>query len=351
MTPALFDVTADVPTATPDRPIASSASAPGATTRSASSRAVHAVRREHPAPATGTVQLIGVPMDLGASRRGVDMGPSAMRLANLSALMERLGLHVDDIGNVAVPDRASLGNEPGARLAAIADVCRELAQRTAAAVRAGVRPLVIGGDHSLAAGSVAGTATALAERGQRVGLIWLDAHADLNTPESSLSGNVHGMPVAHLLGLGDARLSRLAGVYPAVLPEHLVYVGLRDVDDAEKAVINARGLHAFTMRDIDERGLRSVMDEAVAIATRGTGGVHVSCDADWVDPREAPGVGTPVRGGATLREAHLAMEIIHDSGALVAMDLVEINPILDRENHTAELAAELIASAFGRRIL
>ena len=154
-----------------------------------------------------------------------------------------------------------------------------------------------------------------------------------------------------LLGMGDPRMTRLASVFPAVQPEHLVYIGLRDLDDAEKASIRANGLHAFTMRDIDERGLRHVMEEALSIVTRGTGGVHVSCDADWVDPREAPGVGTPVSGGATLREAHLAMEIIHDSGAMVAMDLVEINPILDRQNHTAELSAELIASAFGRRIL
>ena len=300
---------------------------------------------------TRTVQLIGVPMDLGASRRGVDMGPSAMRLANLGELLSRLGYTVEDFGNVHVPDRASLPAVPGARLSAITDVCAELARLTSTAVREGVRPLVVGGDHSLAAGSVAGTATALAERGQRVGLIWLDAHADLNTPETSHSGNVHGMPVAHLLGLGDARLSHLSTVFPAVRAEHLVYVGLRDLDDAEKALIISRGLHAFTMRDIDERGLRAVMNDAVAIASRGTGGIHLSCDADWVDPREAPGVGTPVRGGATLREAHLAMEIIHDSGALLAMDLVEINPILDRQNHTAELAAELIASAFGRRIL
>jgi arginase len=301
--------------------------------------------------ATGTVQLIGVPMDLGASRRGVDMGPSAMRLSTLTPLLERLGLSVEDAGNIAVPDRTAIAGTVDARLEAIRVVCAELARHTAAAIRDGMRPIVIGGDHSLAAGSVAGTATALAERGERVGLIWLDAHADLNTPDSSLTGNVHGMPVAHLLGLGDPGMSRLASVYPAVLPEHLVYVGLRDLDDAEKSAIRSHGLHAFTMRDIDERGLRHVMEEAVAIATRGTGGVHVSCDADWVDPREAPGVGTPVSGGATLREAHLAMEIIHDSGAMVAMDLVEINPILDRQNHTAELAAELIASAFGRRIL
>ena len=299
----------------------------------------------------GTVRVIGVPMDLGASRRGVDMGPSAMRLSALTPLLSRLGLTVEDAGNIAVPDRTAIGATLHARLEAIRVVCAELAACTAAAIRDGVRPIVIGGDHSLAAGSVAGSATALAERGERVGLIWLDAHADLNTPESSLTGNVHGMPVAHLLGMGDARMSRLASVFPAVQAEHLVYVGLRDLDEAEKSAIRSRGLHAFTMRDIDERGLRQVMEEALSIATRGTCGVHVSCDADWVDPREAPGVGTPVSGGATLREAHLAMEIIHDSGAMVAMDLVEINPILDRQNHTAELSAELIASAFGRRIL
>ena len=302
-------------------------------------------------PATGTVQLIGVPMDLGASRRGVDMGPSAMRLSSLTELLQRLGRSVEDAGNIEVPDRTAIGNTLTARLDAIRIICEQLAERTAHAIRAHMRPIVLGGDHSLAAGSVAGTATALAERGERMGLIWLDAHADLNTPATSLTGNVHGMPVAHLLGLGDERMARLATVFPAVQAEQMVYVGLRDVDDAEKAMIRSHGLHAFTMRDIDERGLRSVMEEAVAIATRGTGGMHVSCDADWIDPGEAPGVGTPVRGGATLREAHLAMEIIHDSGAMVAMDLVEINPILDRQNSTAELAAELIASAFGRRIL
>jgi arginase len=302
-------------------------------------------------PVAGAVQLIGVPMDLGASRRGVDMGPSAMRLSSMVAQLQRLGLTVHDDGNVLVPDPAALADSPDARLHAITDVCAEVCHRTATAVRRGVRPLVLGGDHSLAAGSVAGTATALAERGQKLGLVWLDAHADINTPESSLSGNVHGMPVAHLLGHGDTRLSRLASVFPAVRAEHLAYVGLRDLDDAEKQMIARLGIRAFTMRDIDERGLRSVMTEAMSVAMQGTGGVHVSCDADWVDPREAPGVGTPVRGGATLREAHLAMEIIHDSGAMVAMDLVEINPILDHRNATAELAAELIASAFGRRIL
>lgn len=298
-----------------------------------------------------TVRLLGVPMDLGASRRGVDMGPSAMRLANVAGALRTLGIPVVDSGNVPVPDRDELPPAPLSRLEAISRVARDIAARTAEAIGQNERPLVIGGDHSLAAGSVAGSATALAARGERVGLIWFDAHADINTPRSSQTGNVHGMPVAHLLGLGDVRLSQLASVMPAVLPEHLVYVGLRDVDDAEKHTIARLGIRAFTMRDIDERGLRAVMDDAVRIATRDTGGVHVSLDVDFVDPRDAPGVGTPVRGGVSVREAHLAMEVLSDAGAMVAMDLVEINPILDRANGTAALAVDLVASAFGRRIL
>ncbi|MBY0488684.1 MAG: arginase [Gemmatimonadaceae bacterium] len=304
-----------------------------------------------PAPLPSIIELIGVPLDLGASRRGVDMGPSAMRLSSLVKQLQGLGYDVRDTGNVLVPDRASVADAFDERLAAIAAVCAEVATRTATAVRQGVTPLVLGGDHSLAAGSAAGTACALRERGERMGLIWLDAHADLNTPATSLSGNIHGMPVAHLLGMGAPSLIHLAGDEPAVQAQHLAYVGLRDLDAAEQHAIRELGIRAFTMRDIDERGLRAVMDDAIAIATNGTGGVHVSCDADWVDPREAPGVGTPVRGGATLREAHLAMEIIHDSGAMRAMDLVEVNPILDHRNATAELCADLIASAFGRHIL
>jgi arginase len=300
---------------------------------------------------TRDVHIMGVPMDLGASRRGVDMGPSAMRLAGVAERLRQLGHAVDDHGNVRVPDRTSLNGSGREFLPAIAQVCEELAAFTAAAVRRGATPLVLGGDHSLGAGSVAGVATALAEQGKALGLIWLDAHGDLHTPETSGSGNVHGMPVAHLLGHGDPRLSGLAKPGPAVRPEHVVFVGLRDLDPPEQAFIRDSGVRAFTMRDIDERGLRAVMSDAIEIATRGTGGLHVSCDADWVDPAEAPGVGTPVRGGATLREAHLAMEIIADSDAMLAMDLVEINPILDRHNHTAELAVDLLASAFGRRIL
>jgi arginase len=280
------------------------------------------------------------------------MGPSALRIANLTQSLEKLGFDVDDTGNLPVPQRESVRRPGGdTELRAIAAVCRELATHTAAAIREGVFPLVLGGDHSLSAGSIAGVATALAERGEQLGVIWLDAHGDINTPESSLSGNVHGMPVAHLLGLGDPDMSSIATPHPALRPEHLVYVGLRDVDAAESKLIRELGIHAYTMRDVDERGLTTVLREAIACVGAATGGIYLSCDADWIDPSEAPGVGTPVPGGATYREAHLAMELLADTGRLVGMDLVEINPVLDRANRTAELAVELIASALGKRTL
>jgi arginase len=301
-----------------------------------------------------TVRIIGVPLDLGASRRGVDMGPSAMRIAQLVERLRALGHSVEDVGNLIVSQREQLANCGPESIPAIAAVCTELARATADAVRAGVTPLVLGGDHSLAMGSVAGVATALAERGGstgRLGVIWLDAHGDINTPASSTSGNVHGMPVAHLVGWGDPRLARIAVPAPAVHPEHLVMVGLRDLDPPERRHIRELGIAAYTMREIDERGLMSVMADAIAIAGRGTDGIHVSCDPDWVDPLDAPGVGTPVRGGATFREAHLALELVADSGRLVSMDLVEINPVLDERNRTASLAVDLIVSAFGARIL
>jgi arginase len=298
-----------------------------------------------------SIRIIGVPLDLGASRRGVDMGPSALRIARLADRLRLLGHQVEDRGNLIVSQREHLADSPGDALVAIAGVCRALAVETAAAVREGITPLVLGGDHSLAMGSVAGVATALAERGERVGVIWLDAHGDINTPESSASGNLHGMPVAHLLGLGDCRLSAISTPHPALRAEQCVMVGLRDLDPPERKHIRELGITAFTMRDIDERGLQAVMAEAIAIASSGTGGIHVSCDPDWIDPTDAPGVGTPVRGGATFREAHLALEMAADSGKLLAMDLVEINPVLDQRNRTAELAVDLIVSAFGARIL
>lgn len=299
-----------------------------------------------------SITILGVPVDLGAARRGVEMGPSAVRLARLAPRLERLGHTVNDSGDVVVPTRETLGALDGIGfMPTITTICREVAHRTAAIVRAGQIPLVLGGDHSLSAGSVAGVATALAERNERLGLIWLDAHADINTPGSTLSGNIHGMPVAHLVGHGDHGLAHLATSSPAVLPRHVVIIGARDLDPAERANVREFGVTIYTMRDIDERGMRAVLAEAIAKVSDGTGGIHVSLDLDFIDPREAPGVGTPVRGGATFREAHLAMETLWDTGRIVGMDLVEVNPVLDRENGTAELAVGLMASGFGQRIL
>jgi arginase len=300
-----------------------------------------------------SLRLIGVPLDLGASRRGVDMGPSALRIAGLGAALRGLGYRVEDLGNVNVPQRETLRVDTVdlPELQAITGVCRELAAMTADTVRLGGFPLVLGGDHSLAAGSVAGVATALAEREQRLGLIWLDAHADINTPSTSATGNVHGMPVAHLLGHGDPDFSSLASIRPAVRAEHVAMVGLRDLDPPEQDAIRRLGIAAYTTRDIDERGLHAVMRDAIERVSHGTHGIHVSCDADWIDPSEAPGVGTPVRGGATYREAHLAMEMLADTHRIVSMDFVELNPTLDRHNVTAELGVELIASALGKRTL
>ena len=301
-------------------------------------------------------------MDLGASRRGVDMGPSALRVADLAKRLEALGHVVETDDDVAAPLPEVLwhlaSDRPGpvsAFLPAITATCTELARVTADAITAGAVPLTIGGDHSIAAGSIAGTSAALAQQGKRVGVIWLDAHGDVNTPKSSLSGNVHGMPLAHLLGHGDANFAGIAaslgGPAPALLPANVALVGVRDLDELERQHLREWGVATFTMRTIDERGLRAVMQEALAIAGTNTAGIHVSMDLDWVDPVHAPGVGTPVAGGATYREAHLAMEVIHDSGRLLALDVVEVNPVLDSQNRTAELAVGLVQSAFGLRII
>jgi arginase len=301
----------------------------------------------------GKIRIMGVPLDLGASRRGVDMGPSTLRIAQLADRLRALGHEVEDVGNLRIPDRASIPGvtSPLDLLPTITQVCRDVSAATAQSIRDGYAPLVLGGDHSLGAGSVAGVATAFAEQGKRLGLLWLDAHGDLNTPSSTLSGNVHGMPVAHLLGHGDDAMARIACPWPAVRPEHTALVGIRDLDPAEREHAKQFGIRVFTMREVDERGLKAVMEDALAIAGNGTDGVHVSLDADWIDPSEAPGVGTPVRGGATYREAHLAMEMLADPGRLVSMDVVEINPVLDHNNRTAELIVELVGSAFGQRIL
>ncbi|HRQ77126.1 MAG TPA: arginase [Gemmatimonadaceae bacterium] len=300
------------------------------------------------------VRIIGVPMDLGASRRGVDMGPSAVRYTDLRERLVKLGHDVDDIGNVHVPLRedAARGAQRGARyLGAITDVCSEVAARTREALAAGRLPLVLGGDHALAAGSIAGAAAHFRATGERIGAVWIDAHGDLNTPATSKSGNVHGMPLAALLGFGDKAMAEIGGSAPALRAADLALVGLRDLDAAERAHIKKWKLAAFTMRALDERGVRTVLEEAIAIATKETAGLWLSFDVDVIDPEEAPGVGTAVPGGMTYREAHLAMEMVADTGKLVGLDVVEVNPVLDERNRTAEIACELICSALGKRIL
>jgi arginase len=299
------------------------------------------------------IAVIGAPLDLGQGRRGVDMGPSAMRVANLKARLQNLGYEVEDLGNVPVEQaEASPEGHPRAKyLPQIAATCERLAGLVAETLSRGGLPLVLGGDHSVAVGTASGVSRFFRERKQRVGLIWLDAHADMNTPDSSPSGNVHGMPLACIVGHGPEELTGLFGFQPKVDPGNVVIVGLRDVDQTEKPHVRGFGVHAYTMRDIDERGMRSVMEEAIRLAGMGTAGFHLSLDMDFVDPKDAPGVGTPVRGGATYREAHLALEMICDSRRMVSMEVVEVNPVIDEVNRTADLAVELIMSGLGKRIL
>jgi arginase len=297
--------------------------------------------------------MIGVPLDFGASRRGVEMGPAALRIAQMAESLRRIGHTVTDVGDITVPQRATIAAAIAGQgfLPLIAEVSAKLADETAAAIAEGAVPLVIGGDHSLVAGSLAGAARHFRALGEPVGCIYLDTHGDLHTPATSLSGNVHGMPLAHLLGHGDERFRSIAGATPALSPKNLALVGIRDLDEPERVAIREWGITCFTMRDIDEFGLREVMRRAIAVATSSSNRLWVSCDMDWVDPSDAPGVGTPVRGGATYREAQLAMEMIADSGKLVGLDIVETNPVLDERNRTAELAVQLAMSAFGHRII
>jgi len=300
------------------------------------------------------IRVLGVPLDLGASRRGVDMGPSALRVAGLEARLEALGHQVMDGGNVrvAIAETRAAGNENARYLKAIAEACGRTAEAVVKALEDGMVPLVLGGDHSLAAGSVSGVAEFYRRHNQKIGLLWIDAHTDINTPDTSPSGNVHGMPLAALLGLGPDSLGNLFGYSPKIAPENTVLIGIRNVDATERENIRRAGVtHVYTMRDIDERGMRAVMEEALRAAGQGTAGYHVSLDMDWIDPEDAPGVGTPVRGGATYREAHLAMEILADHGRILSLEVVEVNPVIDEHNRTADLAVELVCSAFGKKIL
>jgi len=295
------------------------------------------------------VRVIGTPMDLGADRRGVDFGASAIRYANLNTRLRSLGHTVHDIGNLVVPQPESqpLGNSKLKYLEPIVQVCEELAKVVTDTLESGEFPLVLGGDHSIALGSIAG----VTRMHKNVGVIWIDAHADFNTYETTPSGNIHGMILAASVGIGESRLANMGGWSPKVNKQNIVIVGARDLDPNQQVRLRDHAIRVFTMSDIDQKGISDVMRQAITIAGQGNDGIHLSLDMDALDPKEAPGVGTPVKGGLTYREAHLAMEMIADSGQLVAMDVVEVNPILDRENATALLAVELVLSALGKKIL
>lgn len=298
------------------------------------------------------IRIVGVPMDLGAGRRGVDMGPSAIRVAGLSARLRELGYAVKNEGNleVPIPEAKAPGSGPKYQKE-ILKVCQTLSQQVEKILDSGSFPIVLGGDHSIAMGTVTGMAQHFRKRNEDFGLIYIDAHGDMNTPESSPSGNVHGMPLAVLLGMGPQELTALAGFSPKVKKEKTALIGIRTLDKLEKENIRRSGSRVFTMREIDERGMSRIMRRALQVVCKDTAGFHVSFDLDALDPEIAPGVGTPVRGGIDLREAHLMMEMIADSGKMIGLEMVELNPILDHRNTTGELAVELILSAFGQRIL
>ena len=301
-----------------------------------------------------TVHIIGVPLDLGGGRRGVDMGPSAFRIAGLGERIGALGYTVVDKGDLPapIPETQELRDEHKKYIRDIAKVCQKVYQTAAGSLDEGAMPIVLGGDHSLGAGSVAAAAEwARRTKGLPIGLLWIDAHGDMNTPATSLSGNVHGMPLAALLGGEPAELAKIGTFSPKVEAAHTVLVGIRNLDEREKVSVRESHVHVFTMKDIDRQGVASVIEQAVQLAGDGTAGIHVSFDMDVCDPSIAPGVGTPVKGGLDYREAHMVMEIVADSGLLTSLDLVEVNPTLDVRNTTAQLGTELALSALGMKIL
>ena len=292
-------------------------------------------------------------MDLGADRRGVDMGPSALRYADLNERLQALDYDVQDLGDldVIIPETRHFGDPKAKYLKEIADACTHLANLILEILEQGRTPLVLGGDHSIAVGTVSGMAESFRRHGRKIGLLWFDAHADFNTPEISPSGNVHGMPMASIMGYGPLELTNIFGFSPKIQPQYAVMIGIREVDIQEREMVKKSGVRVFTMKDIDRRGIGSVMDEALSIVTHGTDGYAVTLDADFLDPYESPGVATPVRGGADYREAHLAMEMIADTKQMASFEITEINPILDVHNKTAHFGMELILSAFGKQIL
>ncbi|CCQ94396.1 arginase [[Clostridium] ultunense Esp] len=295
------------------------------------------------------IALIGVPMDLGADRRGVDMGPAAIRYAGLTRRLEALGYQVEDFGDLPVHHEPKIPS-PEEKLKykdEILSAAEDLASRVDGKIRDGYFPLIIGGDHSISIGSLAG----IALHKKRLGVIWFDAHGDLNTAETTPSGNIHGMPLALALGIGDERLTNVGGYSPKVSPENVVIIGARDLDPGEKELIHRLKIRVFTMHEIDRMGMTYCMEEALKIVGKDTDGVHLSLDLDGIDPLYAPGVGTPVVGGITYRESHLAMEMLAESGLVTSVEFVEVNPILDVENKTAKVAVALAGSLFGEKLL
>ena len=300
-----------------------------------------------------SVSILGVPLGYGASMAGVDMGPAALRVARLHQRISSLGYTVQDLGDMRLerPQPSALLNEKLKYVREISNACEELARAVEDILTGGNLPLVLGGDHSIAMGSVAGAVSYFKQREETLGLIWFDAHADMNTPESTPSGNIHGMPLAALLGYGAPELTNVAGFSPKLDPKLCAHVGARDIDPGERALVKQLGMRFFTMREIDERGMSACMDDALAIASRGSAGYIVTFDVDALDPGDAPGSGTLVRGGLTYREAHLGMEKIAEAGGMRMLEMVEINTALDVNNKTAELGVELILSALGKTIL
>lgn len=295
------------------------------------------------------IAIIGVPMDMGQQRRGVDMGPSAIRYAGVVERLEELGYEIEDIGDLeigkrekTIVERSNLRN-----LKAVLEANELLHEKVSEVMKKGMFPLVLGGDHSIAMGTLAG----VAENFENLGVIWYDAHGDLNTEETSPSGNIHGMPLAVSLGLGHPSLTNIGGYSPKIKPENVVIIGARALDDGEKDLIKEIGIKTYTMHEVDRLGMTKVMEETIAYLKERTDGVHLSLDLDGLDPDHAPGVGTPVAGGLTYRESHLAMEMLAESGIITSAEFVEVNPILDEKNRTAQVAVALMGSLFGEKLL